>query len=195
MYERTSLIVAQALSPRLTTFTALAILAILKIHLQSPTMATQPAKSRNPKTSEWISKSEAARLRGVSRQAIWELVKRGRLTPSLMNGRAYLKRADVLNFEYGKRGPYSRVPAAEVIARAQLKKIDRARLKKLDSSKWLSLTEAAKALGITPQAVSDLVRRRRLRKLLIAEKTLVQRSSVEKFRSGQKARGRSGKKK
>jgi predicted DNA-binding protein YlxM (UPF0122 family) len=161
-------------------------------------MPIQSSKSRPQKTSEWVSKSEAARLRGVSRQAIWELVKRGRLRPFVQNGRAYLKRADVLNFEYGKRGPYSRVPAAEVIARAQLKKIDRAKLKKIDSSKWYSLTEAASALGITPQAVSDLIRRGRLRKLLIAEKTLVQRSSVEKFRSGRRgvqAKSRSTKKK
>jgi predicted DNA-binding protein YlxM (UPF0122 family) len=150
-------------------------------------MATDPTKTRILNTAEFISKSEAARLRGVSRQAIWELVKRGRLKPAEFAGRTYLKRSEVLSFTHGKRGPYSRVPAAEVLARFKPK----VKSKKVDASKWLSLTEAATLLRISPQAVSDLIRRRRLRTMVVGDKTLVQRASANKFKS--KARGASAK--
>jgi len=154
-------------------------------------MTIDPEKSSILNTSEWISKSEAARLRGVSRQAIWELVKRGRLRPAMVKGRAYLKRAEVLNFKYGKRRPYSRIPAAELLTRLDLKK-------KYDLSQWLSLTEAAHALRISPQAITDLIRRRRLKTLVVAERTLISRAGMEKLKprpGGTKARSKRAKKK
>ena len=49
--------------------------------------------------SEWISQAEAARLRGVSRQAIARLVKRGRLTTLVVGGHTLVKRAEVTDFE------------------------------------------------------------------------------------------------
>jgi DNA binding domain, excisionase family len=48
--------------------------------------------------SDWISQSEAARLRGVSRQAIALLVKRGRLPVLKIGGRALVRRKDVEEF-------------------------------------------------------------------------------------------------
>ncbi len=138
-----------------------------------------PTHSTKPNAAEWISKSEAARLRGVSRQAIWELVKRGRLRPSTINGRAYLKRAEVMSFKYGKRGPYSRIPAAELITRLNLKK-------KYAPSQWLSVSEAASTLGITHPAVAELVKRRRLKAAVIEERTLIARSGVQKLKTRQR---------
>lgn len=140
-------------------------------------MAIQPAKSRISKNSEWVSKSEAARLRGVSRQAIWELVKRGRLSTFVLNGRTYLKRADVLRFRHDRRGPYARVPAAEVISRFNAEKYNPAH--------WLSLSEAASALNITHPAMADLIRKRRFKTIVIADKILVSRPGVQKFKSRQ----------
>ncbi len=49
--------------------------------------------------SEWISQAEAARLRGVSRQAIARLVKRGRLTTLVVGGHPLVNRAEVTDFE------------------------------------------------------------------------------------------------
>lgn len=49
--------------------------------------------------SEWISQAEAARLRGVSRQAIAKLVSSGRLRTLEIGGRAFVLKTDVLNFE------------------------------------------------------------------------------------------------
>ncbi len=48
--------------------------------------------------AEWISLSEAARLRGVSRQAISKLVKQGRLRTLNAGGRPLVYKADVNSF-------------------------------------------------------------------------------------------------
>lgn len=47
---------------------------------------------------DWISQSEAARLRGVSRQAIAKLVKNGRLKGLAIGGRVLVNRTDVEYF-------------------------------------------------------------------------------------------------
>ena len=49
-------------------------------------------------SSEWISQAEAARLRGVSRQAIALLVKKGRLPVLKIGGRLLVRRKDVVEF-------------------------------------------------------------------------------------------------
>lgn len=49
--------------------------------------------------SDWISLSEAARLRGVSRQAISKLVKKGRLKSIVIGGHVLVNRTDVESFE------------------------------------------------------------------------------------------------
>ena len=48
---------------------------------------------------DWITQAEAARLRGVSRQAIAKLVTNGRLRTLEVGGRLFLRRGDVLAFE------------------------------------------------------------------------------------------------
>jgi predicted DNA-binding protein (UPF0251 family) len=49
--------------------------------------------------SEWISQADAARLRGVSRQAIAKLVSTGRLETLIIGGRAFVRKKEILNFE------------------------------------------------------------------------------------------------
>ena len=44
---------------------------------------------------DWISASEAARLRGVTRQAIGSLVRRGRLRTLEFGGKRFVNRRDV----------------------------------------------------------------------------------------------------
>lgn len=51
-----------------------------------------------PDFTEWISQAEAARIRGVTRQAIARLVAAGRLPSLLVGGRALVKRKDVMEF-------------------------------------------------------------------------------------------------
>ena len=48
---------------------------------------------------DWVSISEASRLRGVSRQAISKLVKLGRLESVNVAGRRLVHKKDILEFE------------------------------------------------------------------------------------------------
>jgi len=49
----------------------------------------------NFKPDEWITQAEAARIRGVTRQAIARLVQKGRFKPLKIAGRVLLRRAEV----------------------------------------------------------------------------------------------------
>ncbi len=51
-----------------------------------------------------ITQSEAARLRGVSPEAIADLIRRGRLAAYVVAGRAHVRRSDVIKFKAEKGG-------------------------------------------------------------------------------------------
>lgn len=65
-------------------------------------------KDFNP--DDWISQAEAADLRGVSRQAIHQLVQKGRFRTCEVAGRTLVLREDVVQYEPSKGG---RPPATE----------------------------------------------------------------------------------
>jgi hypothetical protein len=136
-------------------------------------MATEPEQPETLDTNAWMSKGDAARARGVSRQAIWELVNRGRLTTCRFKGRVYVSRAEVMSFARRPRGAggtgYVRVKTL------RLKK------KKLDAAKWIYIVEAARETGLPRLAIVDLVRRGRIRKIVSAGKTFVSRAGIEEF--------------
>ena len=50
---------------------------------------------QNFRPEEWVSQAEAARIRGVSRQAIARLIRKGRFTPLAIGGHLILRRAEV----------------------------------------------------------------------------------------------------
>ena len=53
---------------------------------------------------EWITKAEAARVRGVTRQAIAKLVNKGKLATLEIAGHTLVKRADVEAYKPGPGG-------------------------------------------------------------------------------------------
>ena len=53
---------------------------------------------------EWVSQVEAADLRGVSRQAIHQLVQKGRFRTYEVAGRTLVFREDVVSYEPNKGG-------------------------------------------------------------------------------------------
>ena len=59
---------------------------------------------KNIDLSDLISQAEAARIRGVTREAIYNLVARGRLNTKEVLGRKYVYRSEVLAFEPAKTG-------------------------------------------------------------------------------------------
>jgi hypothetical protein len=143
-------------------------------------MTTESKKPGNFSAGDWISKGDASRARGVSRQAIWDLVHRGRLTTCVVAGRTYVSRSEVLNFKRRPRGPASQYQSKGLRYKSKGKKPKK---KTYDPSKWISPVEAARVLSVTRQVIADLVRRRRLRTLTSAGKMLVLRSNVENFKS------------
>lgn len=54
--------------------------------------------------SDWISQSEAGRLRGVTRQAIAKLVKKGRLKVLVLGGHTFVSKAEIARFEMQAAG-------------------------------------------------------------------------------------------
>ena len=58
--------------------------------------------------SDLISQTEAARVRGVTRPAIADLIRRGRLRSVEVAGRVLVYRSDVEGFEEQRRGPKGR---------------------------------------------------------------------------------------
>ena len=54
---------------------------------------------------ELVSQATAARMRGVSKQAITGLIRRGRLTKIVIDGHVFLLKKEVKNFEPGMPGP------------------------------------------------------------------------------------------
>lgn len=55
--------------------------------------------------SDLISQAEAARIRGVTRAAIRDLIRRGRLRSVTVGGRELVYRSEAENFEKDKPGP------------------------------------------------------------------------------------------
>jgi excisionase family DNA binding protein len=54
--------------------------------------------------ADLISQAEAARLRGVTRAAIQDLVRRGRIRSVSVGGRALVYRSEIVNYEQGEPG-------------------------------------------------------------------------------------------
>jgi len=60
-------------------------------------------KNFNP--VDWVSQSGAGKMRGVTRQAIAKLVRKGRFTTLFVGGRILLKRSEVEAFKPKSPGP------------------------------------------------------------------------------------------
>jgi len=138
-------------------------------------MTPKPDNSETLDTKVWMSKGDASRARGVSRQAIWELVRRGRLTTRLYKGRVYVSRAEVMSFKPRPRGPAG-------TGYVKRKTIKRKKIKPPDASKWIYLVEAARETGLPRLAIVDLVRRGRIKKVVSGTKTFVSRAGLEDFK-------------
>jgi excisionase family DNA binding protein len=60
--------------------------------------------SKNLIADKWVSQSEAARIRGVTPQAIENLMKKGRFRTLRIGGRVLLDRREVKNYKPKPRG-------------------------------------------------------------------------------------------
>jgi biotin operon repressor len=54
---------------------------------------------------DFVSQATAARMLGITRAAVADLIKRGRLRTKKIAGRPHLYKSDVINFQPQKPGP------------------------------------------------------------------------------------------
>ena len=66
-------------------------------------------KSIADSLADLISQAEAARIRGVSRASINQLIKRGRLTSTIIAGKHFVYRSEIMKFREKKPGPKQEV--------------------------------------------------------------------------------------
>jgi excisionase family DNA binding protein len=152
--------------------------------------------------SAWISQSEAARLRGVSREAIYNLVKKNRFTTLKIGDKTLINRPDVENYRPHQSGRGSNKRRKET-ASTQLQGLGesaaqdgRSRTQSpteqnkylinkskndRDLQKYISQAEAARIRGVSYQAITDLIKRGRLTTAIVAGRPVVLRSEVESF--------------
>jgi excisionase family DNA binding protein len=69
----------------------------------------KPVSKKNLAPEEWVSQAHAAEMRGVSRQAIAELVAKGRFKTLSIGGRILLKRSEIEAFKPKPPGPSPKV--------------------------------------------------------------------------------------
>jgi excisionase family DNA binding protein len=153
--------------------------------------------------SSWISQSEAARLRGVSREAIYNLVKKNRLKTLKIGDKTLVNRIEVESYRPRLPGPKPKkkernevestppqtrlTPIAEegesksLSPGQRIKYLRDAKLNDRNLADFISQSEAARIRRVARQTIADLIERGRLTSVTVADRTLVLRSEVEKF--------------
>ena len=134
-------------------------------------MSTRINKKFDP--GAWISQEEAARFRGVRPQTIASFVKRGRLTSIMVAGRRLVRRSEIESFDSRPLGR----PSKRQEVSGHHNQVSSA----LVNDDWISQADAAKLRGVSRQAISSLLKRKRLTAVKMAGRTLVLRSEVEAF--------------
>ena len=56
-------------------------------------------QGKSTRPDDWVSQAEAARMRGVSRQAIARLIKKGRFRTLEIGGKVLLRRKDIETYQ------------------------------------------------------------------------------------------------
>jgi predicted DNA-binding protein (UPF0251 family) len=154
------------------------------------------------KPEGWITQAEAARIRGVSQQAIDNLVKRNRFKTLKLGEKTLLNRVDIANYQPQPPGPRPRKSRGEAEStqfqgRRQLtapqgrtrtqspsrenKYLISKSKNDQDLQKYISQAEAARIRGVSYQAITDLIKRGRLTTAIVAGRPVVLRAEVENF--------------
>jgi predicted DNA-binding protein (UPF0251 family) len=128
----------------------------------------------NESLEKYISKAEAARVIGTTRQTMFNLVRRGHFTTKVVTGRVLVLRAEVE--KYVAR-PMGRPPKREVAH----KKPSKTTQKEDSKTEYFSQAEAARHRGVSKQAIAELIQRGRLTPVELAGRVVVLRSEIEGF--------------
>ena len=150
----------------------------------------------------WITQAEAARIRGVSQQAIDNLVKRNRFKTLEFDGKILLNRIEIANYQPKPPGPRPRKSRDEAESNQpqerrqstarqggtrvqspalQIKYLINTSGEDQNLQKYISQAEAARIRGVSYQAITDLIKRGRLTTAIVAGRPVVLRAEVENF--------------
>jgi predicted DNA-binding protein (UPF0251 family) len=126
---------------------------------------------------KYVSPAEAARIVGISNQAMAKLVHGGYFTTRVVAGRVLVPRSEVEALGARPRGR----PSREMQGIKRLLKKPPEITDRGIPEKYISQAEAARVRGVSKQAIANLIRRGRLATVSVAGRTLVIRSEVEAF--------------
>jgi predicted DNA-binding protein (UPF0251 family) len=133
--------------------------------------------SNNDRFGNYISQTQAARIAGISRQSIANLVRRGYFTAKAVAGRVLILRSEAEAFVPRPKGrPRKETSATKLPLKKQFEIFNRG-----ISKEYISQAEAARSRGVSQQAIANLIRRGKLIAVTVAGRTLVLRSDVETF--------------
>ena len=131
--------------------------------------------TNNDEFDQFVSPARAARIIGISKQSIANLIRRGHFKTKTAAGRILLLRTEVAAFAPRPKGR----PAKGSSAKKAPKPAEV--LNKGSASDYVSQAEAARIRGVSQQAIANLIRRGRLATISVVGRTLVRRSDVEAF--------------
>jgi plasmid maintenance system antidote protein VapI len=126
---------------------------------------------------DYVSQVKAARILGVTKQAITYLVRQGYLTTKAIAGLTFVLRSDVEFLAARSKGR----PSKQIHAKENRSKKSVAGIGPKNLEKYATQAEAARIRGVSQQAIANLIRRGKLLAVAVAGRTLVLRSEVEAF--------------
>jgi excisionase family DNA binding protein len=129
------------------------------------------------KLDNFIFSAEAARIVGITKQAMSKLIHQGYFTTKSVAGRVLVLRSEVETFVARPKGRPTREAQARINSlrkSSQVKRIG-------NTGNYISQAEAARIRGVSKQAIADLIRRGRLTAVRAAGRTVVLSSEVEAF--------------
>jgi hypothetical protein len=133
--------------------------------------------TKGNRLENYVFPAEAARIVGITKQAMSKLIRQGYFTTKTVGGRILILRSEAASFVARPKGrptkemqvrPRPLAHSAEVIDRG-------------NAERYISQAEAAGIRGVSKQAIADLIRRGRFTTVTIAGRRLVIRSEVEEF--------------
>jgi len=146
--------------------------------LNDPDYSTKnmTTSTTNDEFAKYISQAAAARIIGISKQSVGNLIRQGYFKTKTTAGRVFILRSAA---EAYLPRPKGRPTKGKSIKRAVEKPAEI--LNKSSAKDYVSQAEAARIRGVSQQAIANLIRRGRLTPTSIAGRRLVLRSEVETF--------------
>jgi plasmid maintenance system antidote protein VapI len=126
---------------------------------------------------DYVSQVEAARILGVTKQAMTYLVRQSYLATKAIAGLKFVLRSDVEFLASMSKGR----PSKQIQAKEKPSKKSFAGIGPKNLENYVTQAEAARIRRVSQQAIANLIRRNKLNPVTVAGRSLILRSEVEQF--------------